>query len=52
MCKNGRRLCSKPSGKCSVERNRLRKNSHVPTRRLSDYGTQLREKQKPELFTE
>ena len=23
----GERLCSKPSGKCSVERNRLRKNS-------------------------
>ena len=46
----GERLCSKPSGKCSVERNRLRKNSYVPTRRLSDYGTQLREKQKARII--
>ncbi len=46
----GERLCSKPSGKCSVERNRLRKNSYVPSRRLSDYGIQLREKQKARII--
>ena len=46
----GERLCSKPSGKCSVERNRLRKNTYVRTRRLSDYGTQLREKQKARII--
>ena len=46
----GERLCSKPSGKCSVERNRLRKNSYVPSRRLSDYGIQLKEKQKARMI--
>ena len=44
------RICSKPSGKCSVERNRLRKNSYTPSRRLSDYGIQLREKQKARIM--
>ena len=46
----GERLCSKPSGKCSVERNRLRKNTYVPSRRLSDYGIQLKEKQKARII--
>ena len=46
----GEKLCSKPSGKCSVERNRLRKNSYVPSRRLSDYGNQLKEKQKARII--
>ena len=46
----GVRLCSKPSGKCSVERNRLRKNTYVPSRRLSDYGIQLKEKQKARII--
>ena len=46
----GERICSKPSGKCSVERNRLRKNSYVPSRRLSDYGIQLKEKQKARMI--
>ena len=42
----GEKLCSKPAGKCGVERKRLRRNAYVPTRRMSDYGTQLKEKQK------
>ena len=46
----GEKLCSKPSGKCSVERNRLRKNTYVPSRRLSDYGIQLKEKQKARII--
>ena len=46
----GEKLCSKPSGKCSVERNRLRKNSYAPSRRLSDYGNQLKEKQKARII--
>ena len=46
----GEKLCSKPSGECSVERNRLRKNTYVPSRRLSDYGIQLKEKQKARII--
>ena len=45
----GEKMCSKPPGKCGVERRRLRRNSYVPSRRLSDYGTQLKEKQKARL---
>lgn len=45
----GEKLCSKPQGKCGVERRRLRRNSYVPSRRLSDYGIQLKEKQKARL---
>ena len=44
------KICSKPTGKCSVERNRLRKNSYTPSRRLSDYGIQLKEKQKARIM--
>ena len=46
----GEKLCSKPAGKCGVERRRLRRNSYVPTKRMSDYGTQLKEKQKARLI--
>jgi small subunit ribosomal protein S4 len=46
----GEKLCSKPSGKCGVERRRLRRNTYVPTRRMSDYGVQLKEKQKARLI--
>ncbi|MBM01563.1 MAG: 30S ribosomal protein S4 [Chloroflexi bacterium] len=46
----GEKLCSKPAGKCGVERRRLRRNAFVPSRRLSDYGTQLKEKQKARLI--
>ena len=46
----GEKLCSKPSGKCGVERKRLRRNSYVPTKRMSDYGMQLKEKQKARLI--
>mgnify|MGYP001215339579 FL=1 len=46
----GEKLCSKPSGKCGLERKRLRKNSYVPSRRQSDYGTQLKEKQKARII--
>ena len=46
----GERLCSKPAGKCGVERRRLRRNAFVPARRMSDYGTQLKEKQKARLI--
>ena len=45
----GEKMCSKPQGKCGVERRRLRRNSYVPSRRLSDYGIQLKEKQKARL---
>ena len=44
------KLCSKPSGKCGLERKRLRKNSYVPSKRISDYGVQLREKQKARII--
>ncbi len=46
----GEKLCSKPSGKCGLERKRLRRNSYVPTKRMSDYGMQLKEKQKARLI--
>lgn len=46
----GEKLCSKPSGKCGLERRRLRKNSYVPSRRQSDYGIQLKEKQKARII--
>ena len=52
-CKNCRRfgmkLCSKPSGKCAWERRKGApgdKSTQQRRRRISEYGTQLREKQK------
>ena len=52
-CKNCRRfgmkLCSKPSGKCAWERRKSApgdKSTQQRRRRISEYGTQLREKQK------
>ncbi|MEK9675289.1 MAG: 30S ribosomal protein S4 [Chloroflexota bacterium] len=52
-CKNCRRfgmkLCSKPAGKCAWERRKSApgdKSTQQHRRRISDYGTQLREKQK------
>ena len=46
----GEKLCSKPAGKCGLERKRLRRNSYVPIKRMSDYGMQLKEKQKARLI--
>lgn len=37
-------MCSKPPGKCAFEKRRGNRNTF--TRRLSDHGTQLKEKQK------
>ncbi|NQW21383.1 MAG: 30S ribosomal protein S4 [Chloroflexi bacterium] len=52
-CKNCRRfgmkLCSKPAGKCAWERRKSApgdKSAQQRRRRISEYGTQLREKQK------
>ena len=52
-CKNCRRfgmkLCSKPAGKCAWERRKSApgdKSTQQRRRRISEYGTQLREKQK------
>ena len=52
-CKNCRRfgmkLCSKPSGKCAWERRKSApgdKSTQQRRRRISEYGNQLREKQK------
>ena len=52
-CKNCRRfgmkLCSKPSGKCAWDRRKSApgdKSTQQRRRRISEYGTQLREKQK------
>ena len=52
-CKNCRRfgmkLCSKPAGKCAWERRKSAPGDKSPQqrrRRISEYGTQLREKQK------
>ena len=38
------KMCSKPPGKCAFEKRRGNRNTF--TRRLSDHGTQLKEKQK------
>jgi small subunit ribosomal protein S4 len=53
ICKNCRRfgmkLCSKPAGKCAWERRKSApgdKSTQQRRRRISEYGTQLREKQK------
>ena len=53
ICKNCRRfgmkLCSKPAGKCAWERRKSApgdKSTQQRRRRVSEYGTQLREKQK------
>tara|TARA_B100000700_G_C15057882_1_gene863912 strand:+ start:5505 stop:6083 length:579 start_codon:yes stop_codon:yes gene_type:complete len=43
------KLCSKPSGKCAWERRKSQpgdKSTQQRRRRISEYGTQLREKQK------
>jgi len=52
-CKNCRRfgmkLCSRPAGKCAWERRKSSpgdKSTQQRRRRISEYGTQLREKQK------
>ena len=42
--KFGMKMCSKPPGKCAFEKRRGNRNTF--TRRLSDHGTQLKEKQK------
>jgi small subunit ribosomal protein S4 len=46
----GEKLCSKPAGKCGLERKRLRRTGYVPTKRMSDYGLQLKEKQKARII--
>ena len=43
--KFGMKMCSKPPGKCAFEKKRGNRNTFF-TRRLSDHGAQLKEKQK------
>jgi len=57
ICKNCRRfgmkLCSKPAGKCAWERRKSApgdKSTQQRRRRISEYGTQLREKQKAQFM--